>query len=216
MDPITEKVLKPKLNPVFEDFEAVYQIMFPLYISGMVFDREASKVDIFISYHKKATFPCACDMGKHRVHSKIPRIWRALDIANLRCYLHMDVPRLNCPSIGVKLFQVPWARDHSHLTIPMEKDILSLSTHIPISELAKRLGESEHRLIKLITQAGLEPKKMPRASRASSPRNPPTEEKPAEDNPPEERLPEERLPEEKPTEEKPTEEKPTEDKPAED
>jgi hypothetical protein len=52
----------------------------------------------------------------------------------------------------------------------MEKKILALSAHMPIPELAQYLGESEHRLIKLMRHSGMEPKKVPRLERVFSPR----------------------------------------------
>jgi hypothetical protein len=169
MDPTTEQILKPVKNLVYLDFEVIYGVIFPLYINDMIFDSEKSKVDIMISYHKKATFPCPCGTENLKVHSKIPRIWRALDIAKYKCFLHLDVPRVNCPKCGVKTFQVPWARDHSHLTTLMENNILTLASYIPVSNLAKFLGERDHRLLKLINSAGARPVKATRSTKITPP-----------------------------------------------
>ncbi|MDR2459604.1 MAG: transposase family protein [Deltaproteobacteria bacterium] len=158
MDQITIDVMKPKINPVYLDFEKIYEVPFPIYIHNMDFSNDSGRVDIHLLYHKRATFTCPCGKENLKVHSKLPRIWRGLDIAKYGCYIHLDVPRLICPECGVRTYQVPWARDHSHLTHLMEQNILTLSNYMPIGILAKFLGESENRVSNVLTHFAISPK----------------------------------------------------------
>ncbi|MDR2351605.1 MAG: transposase family protein [Deltaproteobacteria bacterium] len=150
MDPVTLKIMKPELNPLFLKFEKIYRIEFPLYIRDMVFDDENKLIDIQIDYHKKATFRCSCGLADQKVHSRIDRAWRALDIANYQARLSLSVPRLKCQNCGVKTFQVPWAREHSHLTHMMEEMIYALSKIIPLPTVAKLVVEKEQRILRVI------------------------------------------------------------------
>ncbi|MDR1080668.1 MAG: transposase family protein [Deltaproteobacteria bacterium] len=154
MDPKTLEVMKPVANPLFPDFERIYQIEFPLYIESMSFDDALSRVDIFIAYHRKALFRCPCGLEGLKVHSRLDRIWRALDIARYQCRLHLAVPRVKCPECGVKTFPVPWARDHSHLTALLEDRILALADHMPHSAVARLVGESDHRVLHVLEALG--------------------------------------------------------------
>ncbi|MDR1314346.1 MAG: hypothetical protein LBQ12_11805 [Deltaproteobacteria bacterium] len=150
MDPVTLRIMKPVANPLFPDFERIYQIEFPLYIESMDFDDALGSVDIRISYHRKALFQCSCGIEGLKVHSRLDRIWRALDIARYHCHLHLAVPRLKCPDCGVKTFHVPWARDHSHLTALLEDKILALADYMPHSAVASFLGESDRRILHVL------------------------------------------------------------------
>ncbi|MDR1037032.1 MAG: transposase family protein [Deltaproteobacteria bacterium] len=154
MDPVTMQIMKPVLNPLFPDFERIYQIEFPLFIDSMTFDDELARVDISISYHRRALFTCACGQEGLKVHSKLERVWRALDIARYQCHLHLAVPRLRCPRCGVKIFPVPWARDHSHLTALLEDNILELASYMPHSAVARYFGETDHRILHVLEVMG--------------------------------------------------------------
>ncbi|MDR1039963.1 MAG: hypothetical protein LBR80_07310 [Deltaproteobacteria bacterium] len=163
MDPITLEIMKPVLNPLFPDFEKIYQIEFPLYIETMEFDDSKSQVDIRVSFHRKALFRCACGRDGLKVHSRLDRVWRGLDIARYQCRIHLAVPRLKCPECGVKTFQVPWARDHAHLTALLEEKIMDLADYMPHSAVARILGESDHRVLHV-----LEARSHPAAARHAS------------------------------------------------
>ncbi|MDR1166556.1 MAG: transposase family protein [Deltaproteobacteria bacterium] len=160
MDPLTAKVLKPELNPLFLTFETIYRIEFPLYIKEIKFDEEARKVDIFIEYHKKATFPCACGQTGQKIHSRVPRVWRGLDIANCQARLHLEVPRIKCANCGVKTYHAPWAREHSHFSRLFEERALFLAEYMPPSKVALFVGVNESQILRLLEQRGKTPKRL--------------------------------------------------------
>ena len=150
MDPVTLTVMKPALNPLFLNFEKLYWIDFPLYIGNMAFDDEGKKAEIFVEYHKKAVFPCACGRTGLKVHDRLQREWRALDIGSYQTVIHLAVPRIKCPECGVRIIKVGWARDHSRFTYLMEERIMLLSQYMPLSNVAKFLNVSETRIVKVI------------------------------------------------------------------
>ncbi|MDR3155171.1 MAG: transposase family protein [Deltaproteobacteria bacterium] len=152
-DPVTLEILKPALNPLFPAFEKIYQVEFPIYIETIEYVPEEARVDIRLTYHRKALFKCACGLEDIKVHSRVDRSWRALDIAGCKCFLHLAVPRLKCPKCGVHVFQVPWARDHSHLTRDLEKKIVAMAAYMPCSALAAHFGESEPRINHILVTA---------------------------------------------------------------
>jgi transposase len=171
MDPVTLKVMKPDLNPLFGHFENLYWIKFPLYIKDMVFDEEKRLVNIFVEYHKKATFPCSCGLEGLKIHDRILRQWRALDIGSFQTIIHLALPRIKCPKCGVKIIKVGWAREHSHFTYLMEERIVLLNQYMPLSNVARFLNVSEQRILNVLEHlTGIKPvKERVRASKKDLP-----------------------------------------------
>lgn len=84
-------------------------------IEGMFFDEEADAIIVSVRPRKGARRRCGrCgtrapwyDRGEGR------RRWRGLDLGTVRVLLEADAPRVSCPSHGVTVIQVPWARHGS-------------------------------------------------------------------------------------------------------
>jgi transposase len=81
-------------------------------IEEVVFDEDAAAVVVSVRPRKGARGRCGrCgrrapwfDRGEGR------RRWRALDLGTLQVFLEADAPRVNCPTHGPTVIQVPWAR----------------------------------------------------------------------------------------------------------
>lgn len=81
-------------------------------IEGMVFDEDLDAIVVSVRPRKGAQRRCGrCgrraawyDRGDGR------RRWRALDLGTVRVLLEADAPRVNCPTHGPTVIQVPWAR----------------------------------------------------------------------------------------------------------
>jgi hypothetical protein len=154
MDPVTRDVMRPVLNPLFPGVETLFLIGPPFYVEAVDFNAELSRVDVRVAYHRRALFRCLCGREGLKVHSRIDRSWRALDVASYQCHIHLAVPRLKCPDCGVRTFQVPWARDHSHLTVYLEERIMALADWMPLSEVARFLRESDSRVRHVLEALG--------------------------------------------------------------
>ena len=57
------------------------------------------------------------------------RRWRSLDLGTLRCYLEADAPRVGCPTHGVTVAFVPWARHGAGHTLAFDDQVSWLVTH---------------------------------------------------------------------------------------
>jgi transposase len=81
-------------------------------IEGMLFDEDADAVVVEVRPRKGSQRRCGrCgrrapwyDRGEGR------RRWRGLDLGTVRVLLEGDAPRVNCPTHGPTVIQVPWAR----------------------------------------------------------------------------------------------------------
>lgn len=65
------------------------------------------------------------------------RRWRALDLGVVRCYLEATSPRVNCPTHGPTVAQVPWARHGAGHTRDFDDQVAWLVTHSPKSTVAE-------------------------------------------------------------------------------
>lgn len=68
-----------------------------------------------------------------------PRRWRGLDLGTTRVFLEATVPRVECPTHGVVVAAVPWARPHSGFTTEFEDQCAWLAVHTNRTAVASLL-----------------------------------------------------------------------------
>lgn len=99
-------------------------------IETVVFDEEAEAVVVSVRPRKGARRWCGrCgrrapwfDRGEGR------RRWRALDLGTVPVFLEADAPRVNCPTHGPTVIQVPWARHGVGHTRDFDETVAWLAT----------------------------------------------------------------------------------------
>jgi transposase len=99
-------------------------------IETVVFDEEAEAVVVSVRPRKGARRRCGrCgrrapwfDRGEGR------RRWRALDLGTVPVFLEADAPRVNCPTHGPTVIQVPWARHGVGHTRDFDETVAWLAT----------------------------------------------------------------------------------------
>ncbi len=83
---------------------------------------------------------------------KIPhrRTLRHLNFFQYKTYIHADLPRIQCEKHGVKMAQVPWAREGSSFTLLFESWIIELAKHLLVAVIALMVEEYDTRLWRFI------------------------------------------------------------------
>ena len=81
-------------------------------------DLENKALSIHIDWPEGAKGPCPecgdmCPVYDHREE----REWRHLDTMQFKTLLIAEVPRVNCPSHGIRSLKVPWADLKSRFTL---------------------------------------------------------------------------------------------------
>ena len=84
------------------------------------------------------------------VHDSRERVWRHLNFFQYRCYIQARVPRIILPDGKVKTVDVPWGHDLSGFTLMMEGVILSLVKHMPVSAVAREIGEHDTKIWRVL------------------------------------------------------------------
>lgn len=108
-------------------FETILGIQPPWHIGRVVLDTAGERVDLWAEHAEETRWPCPeCqDLLPCRDHAD-EREWRHLDTCQYQTILHARVPRVDCPTHGVRQVRVPWAEPRSRFTLLMERLIIDL------------------------------------------------------------------------------------------
>jgi transposase len=106
-------------------FETILGIQAPWRISRVALDTSGERVDLWAAHADDTRWPCPeCQqMLPCRDHVD-ERVWRHLDTCQYQTFLHARVPRIDCPTHGVRQVRVPWAEARSRFTLLMERLII--------------------------------------------------------------------------------------------
>lgn len=120
-------------------------------VNHVDFRKEESQIDITLDFPRGSKFECPeCATTGLPVHDTVEKTWRHLDFIQHTCYLHARVPRISCPTHGVRQVRVPWAGPGSGFTLLFEALALMLMRDMPMSWVAVQLRVSDKRLCRLL------------------------------------------------------------------
>jgi len=118
----------------------------PWYIKDVHFDKEKSRLDIYLDFTKGSKFE-ATDGSFYTAYDTTSRSWQHLNFFQHHCYLHARVPRVKLKNDKVELQRVPWARPQSGFTLLFEAfSMLLIENEMPVNKAAKILDVYPNRL----------------------------------------------------------------------
>jgi transposase len=108
-------------------FETILGIQAPWRIGRVALDTSGERVDLWAEHADDTRWPCPeCQqLLPCRDHAD-ERVWRHLDTCQYQTLLHARIPRIDCPTHGVRQVRVPWAEARSRFTLLMERLIIDL------------------------------------------------------------------------------------------
>ena len=84
-------------------------------------DVAAQTIEIEMALNERELWGCPECAGATHMHSLERRRWRHLDSCQFKTLLVADVPRVNCPTHGTQMVQVPWAAPRGRFTALFER-----------------------------------------------------------------------------------------------
>ena len=107
-------------------FETILGLTRPWHIARVDLKTEEQRVELWVE-HDATRWPCPdCgDLLPGWDHAE-ERTWRHLDTCQFETHVHAQVPRVQCPTHGVKQVRVPWAEPRSRFTLLMERLMIDL------------------------------------------------------------------------------------------
>jgi transposase len=132
-------------------FQLALGLSSPWMVTRSEFDAEGGQLDLYVDFPRGSRFACAqCGREGCAVHDTQEETWRHLNFFQHRTFLHARTPRVTCADCGVRKVVTPWARAGSGFTLLFEAYVLALAKGMPIANAAKRVGEHDTRLWRIV------------------------------------------------------------------
>ena len=96
----------------------------PWYVRDVDMRLDAGEVEIFLSLDESAELACPVCGAACSKYDARPCTWRHLDTMQYKTLLTAEVPRVNCPTHGVKKVHAPWAEPSSRFTALFEAVVI--------------------------------------------------------------------------------------------
>jgi transposase len=100
------------------------------------------EVHIWVALPKDTLWVCPECHAAAPIHDHRERVWRHLDTCQYRTLVHAQVPRLDCPTHGIRQVRVPWAEEKSRFTALFEALAIDWMKQAAIATVAERLALS--------------------------------------------------------------------------
>lgn len=121
-----------------ELYRALLGLTAPWTVAGVDVDLKGQQVVVRVEAGP-GPYPCPeCGTPTTRYDSK-PRRWRHLDTMQFTTWIEAEVPRVACPTHGVKQLRVPWAEPGSQFTALFERLAIDLLRECSITGAVKLL-----------------------------------------------------------------------------
>lgn len=126
-----------------ELYQAMLGLKDPWRVREVVLDVSGGRVDVWIEDRSGVKWSCPeCGQkGPVYDHSE-ERVWRHLDTCQFGTYLHARMPRIKCPSHGVKQVHVPWAEPGSRFTLLYENLVIDTLKECDVTGASNLTGTS--------------------------------------------------------------------------
>jgi transposase len=99
----------------------------PWRVRRVALDTHRRRIDLWLAHRRNATFTCPeCGRPAPLRDHAATRAWRHLDHGGCPTWLHTNLPRVACPTHGVRRVRVPWALPGSRFTIAFERHAIDV------------------------------------------------------------------------------------------
>jgi transposase len=123
----------------------------PWKVAECQFDVKQKHLDIHLDFAKGSRFSCpSCGQADCAVHDTEQKSWRHLNFFQHETYMYARVPRIRCKKCGVRVVNVPWARDGSGFTLLFEAYIMFMAPSMPVNRIAELVSEHDTRLWRVL------------------------------------------------------------------
>jgi transposase len=120
-------------------YEAVLGLKAPWSIERVVTDLEAGEVHVTVALPANTRWVCPDCQAEAPIHDHQERSWRHLDTCQFKTVVHARVPRLKCPTHGIRQLTVPWAEPGSQFTAMFEALAIDWLQQASVSAVARHL-----------------------------------------------------------------------------
>jgi transposase len=113
-------------------------------ILDVCFSAEGVVVSVRLRRRRRVCAGCGQTGDRLQVHDRRSKRWRHLDLGATRCIIECELRRLRCPTCGVRLEPVPWARPGAAHTRDLEDVVAWLAQQMAFAPIARLLRIGWH------------------------------------------------------------------------
>ena len=123
----------------------------PWFVERTLLDDERRQIVVCLDFERGGTFTCrGCGNTGCKAYDTAEKRWRHLDFLGYRTILQAPSPRVECSSCGVRQAELPWTRPNRKLTLLFEQFVVDLAKEMPVSAVARVVGEHDTRLWRVV------------------------------------------------------------------
>lgn len=120
-------------------YATILGITAPWDVARVELEDAATTVHVWLEERPGTPFACPECQTLSPVYDHVERSWRHLDTCQYTTRLHARVPRVQCPTHGVRVVAVPWATPHSRFTMLFERLAIAWLKEATPAAVARRL-----------------------------------------------------------------------------
>lgn len=126
-------------------FEQLLGIKRPWYITKVTHDDKSARVDVYAEHEKGIRFPCSICNEFCSIYDHMPeREFRHLNVFNYVTYIHVRIPRVDCPKDGVQQVVHGLADPNGTVTQEFERMIIDLEQECSIESICRLFNVDWH------------------------------------------------------------------------
>ncbi|MBD3376284.1 ISL3 family transposase [candidate division KSB1 bacterium] len=126
-------------------FEKILGIKQPWHITKVSHDDQNARVDLYVAHDKGLRFPCPICNEFCSVYDHAPeREFRHLNVFNYQTFIHVRIPRVNCPRDGVQQIEHGLAESNGTVTYEFERMLIDLEQECSIGSVSRLLNVDWH------------------------------------------------------------------------
>ncbi len=113
-------------------------------------DKQPHELHLEVKAERGTRYPCPECGELCAAHDFVEKRWRHLSFFQHHCYITARVPRTKCSKHGVRLIEVPWAREGSAFTLLFEQAAMALVREMPVLAAARLMEITDTRLWRIV------------------------------------------------------------------
>ena len=120
-------------------YTAVLGLKAPWRVERVETQLDAGEVHVTVALPTNTRWVCPECGAAAPIHDHQERSWRHLDTCQFHTLVHARVPRLNCPTHGIRQLKVPWAEPGSQFTAMFEALAIDWLQQASVTAVSKHL-----------------------------------------------------------------------------
>lgn len=110
----------------------------PWFIKNVVVNDQTQQVDIYVDHEPDIRVRCpVCDQFYGLYDHAPERVYRHLDTCQMRTFIHVRLPRVNCPTHGIKQVGSDFGENGSEMTFALERFVIRVAQECSIKACAR-------------------------------------------------------------------------------